>query len=167
MLIAFSDCLDANNMFCKYEIEWHKISLFFGLHAYHPIERPTENNVWGTEYGRSTFVKCFEKVRKAKVFCEKPHERLTIDNNKRYSKQTGNERIEGDIVERFDEIEKTEHAALLNCDTAEDLSFIPNRSVDAVITDPPYFDNIQYSELADFFYVWLRLGLKDLRRRPS
>ena len=162
MLIAFSDCLDANNMFCKYEIEWHKISLFFGLHAYHPIERPTENNVWGTEYGRSTFVKCFEKVRKAKVFCEKPHERLTIDNNKRYSKQTGNERIEGDIVERFGEIEKTEHAALLNCDTAEDLSFIPNRSVDAVITDPPYFDNIQYSELADFFYVWLRLGLKDL-----
>ncbi len=34
--------------------------------------------------------------------------------------------------------------------------------MDAVITDPPYFDNIQYSELADFFYVWLRLGLKDL-----
>lgn len=29
MLIAFSDCLDANNMFCKYEIQWHKISLLF------------------------------------------------------------------------------------------------------------------------------------------
>jgi len=62
MLIAFSDCLDANSMFCKYEIQWHKISLFFGLHAYHPIERPTENNIWGTEYGRGTFIKCFEKV---------------------------------------------------------------------------------------------------------
>jgi len=162
MLIAFSDCLDANNMFCKYEIQWHKISLFFGLHAYHPIERPTENNVWGTEYGRSTFVKCFDKVRRAKVFCKKPHERLLGINNKRFSKRTGNERIEGNIVETFDELREVDHAALLSCDTAEDLSFIPDRSVDRVITDPPYFDNIQYSELADFFYVWLRLGLKDL-----
>jgi putative DNA methylase len=31
-----------------------------------------------------------------------------------------------------------------------------------VSTDPPYFDNITYADLADFFYVWLRLGLKDL-----
>jgi putative DNA methylase len=28
-----------------------------------------------------------------------------------------------------------------------------------VCTDPPYFDNIGYADLADFFYVWLRLGL--------
>jgi adenine-specific DNA methylase len=162
MLIAFSDCLDANNMFCKYEIEWHKISLFFGLHAYHPIERPTENNIWGTEYGRGTFVKCFEKVRRAKVFCKNPHERLPVSNNKRFSKLTGNERIEGNIVQSFDKLRRVDQAALLRCDTAENLSFIPNKTVDAVITDPPYFDNIQYSELADFFYVWLRLGLKNL-----
>lgn len=30
-----------------------------------------------------------------------------------------------------------------------------------VCTDPPYFDNISYADLADFFYVWLRYGLKD------
>jgi putative DNA methylase len=30
-----------------------------------------------------------------------------------------------------------------------------------VSTDPPYYDNIGYSDLADFFYVWLRLCLKD------
>ena len=161
MLIAFSDCLDANNMFCKYEIQWHKISLFFGLHAYHPIERPTENNVWGTKYGRCTFVKCFEKVRRAKLYCKKPYERLLQGKGKRFSKRTGNERIEGNILENFDELNRVNGSALLRCDTAEDLSFIPDKSVDAVITDPPYFDNIQYSELADFFYVWLRLGLKD------
>lgn len=34
------------------------------------------------------------------------------------------------------------------------------RHVDFVITDPPYADNVNYSELADFFYVWLRLILK-------
>ena len=38
---------------------------------------------------------------------------------------------------------------------------MPSQSVDAVITDPPYFDNVMYSELADFFYVWLRLALKE------
>nr|MDO8082128.1 DNA methyltransferase [Candidatus Freyarchaeota archaeon] len=162
LLIAFSDCLDANNMFCKYEIEWHKISLFFGFHAYHPIERPTENNIWGTKYGRGTFAKCFEKVRRAKIFCKKPYERLPQSKGKRFNKYTGNERIEANIVQSFDELKRTDCASLLYCDTAENLPFIPDKSVDAVITDPPYFDNIQYSELSDFFYVWLRLGLKEL-----
>lgn len=31
-----------------------------------------------------------------------------------------------------------------------------------VCTDPPYFDNISYADLADFFYVWLRLSLVDV-----
>lgn len=31
-----------------------------------------------------------------------------------------------------------------------------------VSTDPPYYDNIGYSDLSDFFYVWLRRSLKDL-----
>ena len=33
-----------------------------------------------------------------------------------------------------------------------------------VSTDPPYFDNIAYADLADFFYVWLRLGLRDIHK---
>ncbi|MGA9351270.1 MAG: DNA methyltransferase [Anaerolineae bacterium] len=161
MLTAFSDCLNTNNMFCKYEVEWHKISLFFSLHAYHPIERPAENNVWGTEFGRGTFVKCFEKVRRAKAYCQNPYERLVDLRGQRYSKRTGNERIEGRLIRDFDDLRRTDHAALLRCQSSEELSFIPDKSVDAVITDPPYFDNVQYSELADFFYVWLRLALKD------
>ncbi|MBV8857803.1 MAG: hypothetical protein JOZ02_12790 [Acidobacteria bacterium] len=32
---------------------------------------------------------------------------------------------------------------------------VPDKSVDAVITDPPYFDFVHYSELSDFFYAWL------------
>lgn len=31
-----------------------------------------------------------------------------------------------------------------------------------ISTDPPYFDNVPYSNLSDFFYVWLRKNLKDL-----
>lgn len=30
-----------------------------------------------------------------------------------------------------------------------------------VSTDPPYYDNIGYADLSDFFYVWLRRSLKD------
>lgn len=30
-----------------------------------------------------------------------------------------------------------------------------------VSTDPPYYDNIGYADLSDFFYVWLRQSLKD------
>jgi putative DNA methylase len=32
----------------------------------------------------------------------------------------------------------------------------------AVSTDPPYYDNVPYSDLADFFYVWLRRSLRDV-----
>jgi adenine-specific DNA methylase len=33
---------------------------------------------------------------------------------------------------------------------------LPDASLDAVFTDPPYFGNVQYAELMDFCYVWLR-----------
>ena len=29
-----------------------------------------------------------------------------------------------------------------------------------VSTDPPYYDNIGYADLSDFFYVWLRRSLE-------
>ncbi|MCR4437811.1 MAG: DNA methyltransferase [bacterium] len=160
MLLAFSDCLDANNMFCTYEVQWHKISLFFGLHAYHRIERLTENNVWGTQFGRGTFVRCFHKVRRAKQFCASPLPVGRVRATEQRQTSAG-ERIEGRLVDScYTQLRETERAALLRCASSEDRSFLPDQSVDAVITDPPYFDNIQYSELADFFYVWLRLGLR-------
>src|SRR5262249_2736930 len=37
-------------------------------------------------------------------------------------------------------------------------SGLRDRSVDLVVTDPPFFDNVHYSELADFFYAWQQLG---------
>ncbi|MBI4831563.1 MAG: hypothetical protein HY801_08415 [Candidatus Lindowbacteria bacterium] len=67
----------------------------------------------------------------------------------------------GHLVESFDRLVENQHGSILRCQSSENLSFVPDQSVDVVITDPPYFDNVQYSELADFFYVWLRLALKD------
>ncbi len=36
------------------------------------------------------------------------------------------------------------------------LENIDNDSVDVVVIDPPYYDNVMYAELSDFFYVWLK-----------
>jgi len=38
----------------------------------------------------------------------------------------------------------------------------PNDSFDAVLTDPPYYDNIPYAAMSDFFYVWMKRGLGEL-----
>ncbi|MGQ9879690.1 MAG: hypothetical protein ACUVSV_02355, partial [Armatimonadota bacterium] len=38
----------------------------------------------------------------------------------------------------------------------------PESYFDAVITDPPYYDNVPYADLADFFYVWLKRTVGDL-----
>lgn len=34
--------------------------------------------------------------------------------------------------------------------------------MDAVVTDPPYYDNVSYSNLSDFFYVWLKRSVGNL-----
>lgn len=36
---------------------------------------------------------------------------------------------------------------------------LADASIDAVITDPPYYDNISYADLSDFFYVWHKRAL--------
>jgi putative DNA methylase len=38
----------------------------------------------------------------------------------------------------------------------------PENFFDAVLTDPPYYDNVPYSDLSDFFYVWLKRVVGDL-----
>ncbi|MHB1370144.1 MAG: DUF1156 domain-containing protein, partial [Pseudomonadaceae bacterium] len=46
------------------------------------------------------------------------------------------------------------------CGSSTDLAQLKSASLDLVITDPPFGGLLHYSELADFFYVWLRLALK-------
>jgi adenine-specific DNA methylase len=38
----------------------------------------------------------------------------------------------------------------------------PNNYFDAVLTDPPYYDNVAYGYLSDFFYVWLKRSLGEV-----
>ena len=44
----------------------------------------------------------------------------------------------------------------ITCKPGDNLDHIEDSSIDAVVMDPPYYDNVMYAELSDFFYVWLK-----------
>jgi putative DNA methylase len=46
--------------------------------------------------------------------------------------------------------------------TAAHLAGVADHSADLVCLDPPYYNNVQYGELSDFYYVWQRRTLRDL-----
>ena len=50
----------------------------------------------------------------------------------------------------------------ITCGSASTLSGIPSGSLINITLDPPYYDNVQYAELADFFYVWLKRSVGHL-----
>jgi len=50
---------------------------------------------------------------------------------------------------------------IVNQASATELLY-PDNYFDAVFTDPPYYDNVPYSYLSDFFYVWLKRSIGDL-----
>ncbi len=52
-------------------------------------------------------------------------------------------------------------AAMISQSSATSLAYQDN-FFDAVITDPPYYDNVPYSYLSDFFYVWLKRTIGNL-----
>jgi putative DNA methylase len=57
----------------------------------------------------------------------------------------------GEIIEQLEQVKATK--VIRGSATSLPL---PDSSQDAVVTDPPYYDNISYADLSDFFYVWLK-----------
>ncbi|ANV85856.1 DNA methylase (plasmid) [Picosynechococcus sp. PCC 7003] len=56
----------------------------------------------------------------------------------------------------------TEKSFYIESISADSLYHLANQSIDAVITDPPYYGTIQYAEMSDFFYVWQKRILGDI-----
>ncbi len=52
-------------------------------------------------------------------------------------------------------------AAIVRRGSATSLPW-PDASFDSVITDPPYYDNVPYADISDFFYVWLKCTIGHL-----
>ncbi|KQO61025.1 hypothetical protein ASF24_03545 [Methylobacterium sp. Leaf86] len=141
--IAFSDHVATNNVLCGYAGGWRRLSPLFSIRAYRHIARPVEINPWLERNGRGTFPNAVRSVSRASK-----------------AMKAGSEpQREGPVVPVPS---RGRGAWDIRCQDACDLSHIPAGSVDLVLTDPPYFDYIAYSELGHFFVPWMvRLGLLD------
>jgi len=143
-LCSFSNTLEGNNLFVR-NIASRTTpggtapAGIFARHDYQPKATSCEQNVWGTVSGNNTFVSRMELLERG------------INYRTNWS--------EGDkgSIDPLPNIIKTDLQALGANQGISNLS----HSLSYVITDPPYVGNVNYSELADFFYVWLRPALKE------
>ena len=156
----FSGTLEFNNMFCSFKGEGTgAVRHLFSHHILKPERTPLENSVWGNEKSSGSFYSLFKsRILRANEYLSKPFEIQVVNgqSHKRYC----NNPVACKYVEHFEELKDTPNSCLvLNGDSSQ--LQIPDKSIDAIVTDPPYFDFVHYSELADFFYAWLKPALKD------
>ena len=64
------------------------------------------------------------------------------------------------VAEAVENLPTNVNECLANQDNASTDAYAQNGLV--IVTDPPYYDNISYAELSDFFYVWLRSALREV-----
>jgi adenine-specific DNA methylase len=155
----FSGTLEFNNMFASFKGEGTgAVRHMFSHHILKPERMPLEANLWGTPKSSGAFSTLFEsRLLRSLDYCENPFEISPTYNNgkaigeKVYSLSCP---LGTDIAETFDEFQRGKELYLSCSDSAK--TDLPTESVDAIVTDPPFFDNVHYSQLADFFYVWQR-----------
>jgi putative DNA methylase len=165
MLCLFSSTLEFNNLFCSYKGEGTgAVRHMFSNHILKPERTPLENSIWGTDKSSGTFSTLFEsRLIRAKRYLANPFE-IAFENDLLGQrtctrKIVASDPIDVQCVESWDELVRRKQSVLvLNGNSAQ--IPIPDNSVDAIITDPPYFDFVHYSELSDFFFAWLSPVLK-------
>lgn len=172
LMAAFSDMLQSHSMLSRYNLTAHELEGLFSMHAMWPPDMPVENNIWGAEVerqekdaerrGRMTFLRQREKIGKAWRYIAKPNDKYPESGAATPTKKTidvGDHPREVSFAREYADLRAGDNI-LLQIGNAEFLACIPGEEqVDAVITDPPYYGNVQYSELSDFFYVWLHKAL--------
>ena len=154
-----SGCLEFNNMFASFKGEGTgAVRHMFSHHILKPERTPLEANLWGTPKSSGAFSTLFEsRILKALDYQELPFEirPMRVDGRVVGEKVSMTSHpIEVDVAETYAEFTAPKRAYLA-CGSSSRTD-IPDRSVDAVVTDPPFFDNVNYSQLADFFHVWQR-----------
>ncbi len=143
LLCAFSNTLVGNNLFVR-NIPSRSTPVgtapagVFARHDFQPKATSCEQNVWGTVSGNNTFVSRME----------------LLEEGIRFREQWSDD---GENI--VDSVPCVAGSDLKSVGAKEGVRTI-TVPVAHVITDPPYVGNVNYAELADFFYVWLRLALK-------
>jgi putative DNA methylase len=165
MLCLFSSTLEFNNLFCSFKGEGTgAVRHMFSNHILKPERAPLENSVWGTDKSSGTFSTLFEsRLLRAKRYLDEPFEvdfeRDLFQDRGAPRKTVASAPIKVRRVESWAQLATTDNGLMvLNGDSSR--LPLPDASVDAVVTDPPYFDFVHYSELSDFFFAWLAPVLK-------
>jgi putative DNA methylase len=148
-----SDLLRYQNMLCRYDTMALKSLDIFSVHGFPVGLVQCESNLLGIANGNGVNVgsggwsNIINKYEKAKRYCEEPFE-VRPSGRKIAVPIKGEwigERLNGSRPRNI----------TIHCASSTDLGLEP-KSLDAVFTDPPYFGNVQYGELMDFCYVWLK-----------
>ena len=155
VLGAFQQYLRNNSSFSFWNIQADQLEPQFSNNNFHPKTSPIENNVFGRR-GRGNWIACAAGLAEVLEWKSNPWETVSTANlaaakSEAVSLATG----KSEKAWPHDPV----MSAKVYQGSSTDLAFLDSGSVDLVITDPPFGDLIQYSELSDFFYVWLRCVL--------
>ena len=168
----FSGILEFNNMFASFKGEGTgAVRHMFAHHILKPERVPLEANLWGTPKSSGSFSTMFEgRIRRALDYADNPFELRLVRGNARKATEKVyglSEPLGFDIADSYDRFAHGRRVYLSCGDSGQ--TDIPDCSVDAIVTDPPFFDNVHYSELADFFHVWQHhiLGDEGTRHSPT
>jgi hypothetical protein len=167
VLGAFQQYLRNQNMFCIWDISRDCMAPSMSNANYHPKSTMVENCVFAG-LGRGNWQSQYENLLGAIDWARDPYE---LVHNRSLAEQDPRlaEYLSGSSEKTFchDPLTYRESLACmtssekLTCGSSTELETIAEGSYDAVVTDPPFGGLLHYSELSDFFYVWLRLALKD------
>jgi len=154
LLTLFSGVLEFNNLFASYKGEGTgAVRHMFSHHILKPERTPIEANLWGTPKSSGSFSNLFRsRLLRAIDYREAPTEVNGTGNAKGVVCSrpfTGELQQWGDIL--------PDRGIALSCGDSSG-SGLPNQSINLVVTDPPFYDNVHYSELADFFFAWQQIG---------
>lgn len=157
VLGAFQQYLRNQSMFTLWNVKADKLEPQFANNNYHPKATTVENCVFSA-LGRGNWASSVEGIIEGRDWAIRPWEAVSAEGLKRTDAVLA-EGISGKSEKVFlgDPVAESE----VFCGSSTELEKVDDASVDLVITDPPFGGLLHYSELSDFFYVWLRLALKD------
>lgn len=161
MLTTFSGALEFNNMFASYKGEGTgAIRHMFAHHILKPERVPIEGNVWGTSKSSGSFSTLFRsRLLRAIEYRAAPFEIAVERNNGRNGGKRiygASEPFIGNVSTQWPPRRTDDRSIYLSCGSSTSTK-LQAKSLDLVVTDPPFFDNVHYSELADFFFAWQQL----------
>ncbi|MGO4505268.1 DUF1156 domain-containing protein [Dyella sp. 2YAF14] len=157
VLGGFQQYLNLNNSFCHWDAQRDTTSQLFANNNFHPKSTVVENNVFAG-LGRGNWRACTNNAIEGREWAVAPWDAVSLETLKRQDAALA-ARFTGKSEKAYPGDPVGEVGVYQGSST--DLTHVPTASLDLVITDPPFGDLLHYSELADFFYVWLRLALKD------